>query len=120
MPDGALEHSIEPATILSPNAKGLPVVIAVSPAQRTWPASKQLVGIERNREAVSGVGVATRDTGVRAFAPQRARGDRIAVRQHLVGAEDGVTGAYEGSWLAGDDLDPVSVVELAIRRARRR
>lgn len=104
MSDGALEHTIEPATILSPNANAL----------------KQLVGLERKGEAVSGVFVATRDAGVRAFAPQRARGDRFAVRQHLVGAEGGVTGAYEGGRLAGDDLDALSVVELAIRRARRR
>jgi len=32
MPDSALVHSIGPATILSPNANGFPVVNAVSPA----------------------------------------------------------------------------------------
>src|SRR3977135_2247480 len=78
--------------------------------------AEQLLRLTSNREAVTGLGIATRDSRVRTFAPQHPGGDRLAVRENIVASEDGVAGAYKLGGGTGGDVDPAPVIELAVRR----
>jgi len=70
---------------------------------------------------MAGLPIQTCDPRLRTLAAQNSGRDRVAIRERAgLGRKRGVTGAHELGGLARAECDALPIVELAVRRTRRR